>query len=268
MFKKYLKINGTALVVIILIVVGVPLFVIYSSKKVSDQAYEMPVLNLPLRYFVDNDIVGGYYGDKENSNDKNTMSSAYVEGGYRSFPTTTIKLSLNDYSNKREKLPATKSLDQILPKNLDEGFVYKESFTEQIQKYGALATRFLTDDYIINLQKFDVDSDRKDEAIVFLCSIGGNHCPHRIIVIKNDAIIFSFSAGLTDRNLIKSETGNGFYVHWVPIENGTKWDAPLCCSPGYISTRFVYENGKFMPVYEQEVLYFEVKNTENKSITK
>lgn len=262
MFKKYLKINKTALVVIILLVVAIPLLVIYPNKKVSSQAYEMPVLNLPLRYFQDSDIRGGYYSGKGDSAYKNTMSSAYLDGGYRSFPTTTIKLSSDDYSNKREKLPAIKLQDQILPENLDEGFVYKESFTEQIQKYGALATRFLTDDYIVDLQKFDVDGDGKDETIVFLCGLGGNHCPHRIIVIENDTIIFSFSAGLTDRNLIKSETGNGFYVHWVPIENDTKWDAPLCCSPGYISTRFVYENGKFKPVYEQEVLYFEVKNTE------
>lgn len=262
MFKKYLKINETALVVIILIVVGVPLFVIYPNKKVSNQDYEMPVLNLPLQYFQDNDIRGGYHSGKGDSSDKKTMSSAYLDGGYRSFPTTTIKLSSDDYSNKREKLPATKSLDQIFEGNLNEGFVYKETFTEQIQKYGTLATRFLTNDYIVDLQKFDVDNDGKDETIVFLCSLGGNHCPHRIMIIKNDMVIFSFSAGLTDRNLIKSETGNGFYLHWVPIETDTKWDAPLCCSPGYMSTRFVYENGKFKPVYEQEVLYFEVKNTE------
>lgn len=255
MFKKHVKINETALAVIILIAVGIA-FTAYNQQEKrttqSTQNYEMPVLNLPLRYFTDSDIVGGA-GD---SDDKNKWEYASVNNGYRSFPTTTIKLSSDDYSNKREKLPAIKPWDP------NKDFVSKEFFTEQIQKYGTLAARFLSDDYIVNLQKFDVDSDGELETIVSICSAFGNHCPHKIMVVKNDTVIFSFSAGLTGRNLIKSETGNGFYVHWVPLDEGTKWDTGLCCPPGYISTRFVYEKGKFKPVYEQEVLYFEVKNTE------
>lgn len=104
------------------------------------------------------------------------------------------------------------------------------------------------------------DKDGKDETIIFLCGVGSNHCPHRIIIVKDQEIIFSVSAGLTGLNFSKTETGNGFYMHWVPTEG--KWDRGLCCPLGYVKIRFVYDKGKFLPVYEQEVLYFKIENTD------
>ncbi len=258
MLKKYLKLNETAFACLVLLALGAIVVVFNQQEKRPARNYEMPVLNLPLRYFSDSDISGGY-GEGINPS---TWASARVDGGYRSFPTTTITLSSDDYSNKKEGLPTVKPLEYIFAKDPSEDvFIFQETFNEQIKEYGVLATRFLPND-TINVQKFDVDGDEENETIVYSCSHGGNHCPHRIMIIKNDAIIFSVSAGLTNLDLVKSEDGNGFYVHWVPVEEDTKWDTGLCCSIGYVSTRFVYENKKFKPVYEQEILYFKVENTE------
>lgn len=261
--KKYLKINETALAVIVLLIIGTIFVVFNQQKKPPVQSYEMPVLNLPLRYFPDSDFSWSRYiisGDM----DRNTLTEARMNSGYRSFPTTTIELSSSGYSVEHRELPPARTLAQISKEDAD--WEYSKQwvwlYKKQIQEYGNLATRFLLGSNITNLEKFDVDGDGKPETVVYICGTGGNHCPHEIIIIKDNTIIFSVSEGLTGLDLVKSETGNGFYVHWVPLEDGTKWDTGLCCPPGYVSTRFVYENGKFKPVYEQEILYFEVKNTE------
>lgn len=146
-----------------------------------------------------------------------------------------------------------------MKEDVEEGTPWQWLYKQEIKEYGDLATRFLPSKSV-DVKKFDVDNDGKDETIIFLCGVGGNHCPHRIVIVKDNKIVFSVSTGLTDLNISKTETGNGFYVHWVPTEG--KWDRGLCCSLGYMKTRFVYDGGKFKPVYEQEVLYFKIENTE------
>lgn len=260
--KNWSKILAVVLVITILI------FVIKSSKQDgqiqninSENKYEMPTLDLPLSYFSDESIGWGSVNTSRNSDDKNTWEKAAVGGNdaYQSFPTKTITLRSDDFSNEAEQLPAIKSMEQILGKNIEKDTPWKGLYEEQIIEYGNISTRFLPSDYVTNLRKFDIDKDGKNEEIIFLCGVGGNHCPHRIIIVKNQKIIFSVSAGLTGLDFSETKTGNGFYIHWVPTEG--KWNRGLCCSLGYMKTRFVYEDKKFMPVYEQEILYFMVKNT-------
>lgn len=205
----------------------------------------IPIFNIPLRYFTYDSIALGSINTTRNPDDKNTLEYAVVGGDntHQSF-----LLSTDDFSNEIKQLPPIKKL------GADYYDVWKEWYIEQIKKYGNLADRFWADGYTITwVKEFDVDSDGKVEKIVGLCSIGGNHCPHEIIVVKDNKQIFSTSAGLTGRDILKTETGNGFYVHWVPTDG--KWDRGLCCTLGYQKTRFVYKDGIFMPVYEQEVLY-------------
>jgi hypothetical protein len=78
------------------------------------------------------------------------------------------------------------------------------------------------------------------------------------MIIKNDKIIFSIRVGLVGLGLEKSNTGNGFYVHWTNDELTSRG---LCCPIGYMRTRFVYENGEFKPIYEQEVLYIDINDS-------
>ena len=73
----------------------------------------------------------------------------------------------------------------------------------------------------------------------------------RTDIIKNDTIIFSLGE---DESYIKpADTNNGFFVEWrIPD------DTPRCCPEGYRRTRFVFQDGKFIPIYEQEIRYMKV----------
>ena len=262
--KKY--INKKVVVSIIVLFLVVVLFMLAFSKKeqlivskdkIINVTEKAPELNLPLKYFPSNEIVWGH-GNLDNKND---MDSANLDNGYQSFPTTNITLSKEDYSAEIKNLPTVKSYKEIfMVEGGTKETVWSGTYKDQIKQYGDFARRFIPEGYtIVGLEKFDVDGDGKNETIISLCGTGGNHCPHEIILIKNNKIIFTAFVGLTGLSLTKNDSGNGFYVHWVPSE-GEEWDAGLCCPPGYMKTRFVYENGAFKPVYEQKVLYFKVNN--------
>jgi hypothetical protein len=264
----------------LLIIGAILLFAMFSNNKLSitDQSKketanvlmssrpdDTPTLDLPLRYFTDDSVTWGSVNTARNSDDKNTWQYAAIDGGdaYQSFPSKTITLSSDDFSNSSEQLPPIKSKEQILKQDVEEGTPWQWLYEQEINEYGDLATRFLPSERAVDVKTFDVDRDGKDETIIFLCGVGGNHCPHRIVIVKDKKIIFSVSAGLVDLNLTKSDTGNGFYVGWTPSwDEGGKWNVGLCCTPGYRKTRFVYESKKFKPVYEQEILYFKIENTE------
>ncbi len=253
-FAEYLPILFVAFVSVFALMFFVTKGVSSDIEK-EEMAYEMPSLHLPLRYFPSSSFSWG--SANTSIEDTSTWRLAAIGGtdAFQSFPTQIITLSSDDFSSKKEELPPLKSRLKIL----FETGIFKESFEHQIDEFGDLAKRFLPDYHITDIKKFDVNNDGKDEAVIGLCS-GGNHCPHEMVIVQGDKIVFSVSAGLTGLDIQKSETGNGFYVHWVPTDD--KWDEGLCCPIGYIKTRFVFENDTFVPVYEQEVLYFKVENTD------
>ncbi len=178
--------------------------------------------------------------------------------------TTKITLFADSYSQQIESLPPIRSLDQISKEEPGFWDSYKWLFDEQIQEYGNIAARFLLGEYVTDIKKFDVDLDGNDETILSICGTGGNHCPHRIIIIKENKIIFSVSPTVV-LSINDSKNGDGFYIHWVPWgleQEGTIWDVGLCCPPGYMKTRFIYKDGEFKPISEQEVLYSSVESTD------
>jgi len=258
---KKIKIYLIPLTILVLLLV---VFFISKSqdikiKEVKTNDYEMPTYEMPLSLFAEDKIQWGSVNTDRDTDDYRTWTYATVDAGYRSAPTTIIQLSKEEYSNKSEALPEIKNADLIY----NEDGSWKELYDEQIEEYGDLAKRFLPEDYITNLEEFDVDGDGSKEKIVSICGVGGNHCPHGIVILKNNKIIFNVSAGLTSLNVESTETGNGFYVQWVPTNSkDPKWDIGLCCPPGYISTRFIFDKNKFVPIYEQENLYIKIKNTQ------
>ncbi len=220
------------------------------KTKNEEYTYKMPVVDLPPSYFDESRTVGS--GEAE-------MGERYFifDYGSQSFPTTAIILSVDDYSNEVKELPKIKSREEILV----DAEILLGSFEEQLDTYGELARRYLPDYYITDIKKFDIDGDKKVESIISLCG-GGNHCPDRVIIVKDGRTIFSTIAGVVGPKVVASPTSNGFYVEWAPhhVNDGSKWDVGLCCIPGYIKTRFVFSGGKFTPVYEQEVLYLRVED--------
>ena len=229
--------------------------IIYDSPlPPKETPYKIPSLKLPLKYFLNDSILWGNIGDGE-MNERTTWKSGAVEGSV-SFPTTTIMLSSDVFSNMQEKIPKLKTALEIL----EESGIFRNSFEEEISEYGEWAKRFLPDYTITSLKEFDVDGDGTKEAIIGLCE-GGNHCPHKVIIVKDRSIIFTTTA-INGPEIIDTKTSNGFFLHWSPyLTDGSKWDTGLSTTPGYIKTRFVFEDGLFKPLYEQEVLYFEVENT-------
>lgn len=262
--KRYIFNKKVIVSVAILFLTAVVLMLAFSKKeqltvykeKIISITEKAPELNLPLKYFSDNEIVfGSGISDK-----KNELDYAVLENGYQSFPTTNITVPSKDYSNEVKDLPLVKPYKEIFKVGSDGKVEWDWLYKDQIKEYGDLAYRFIPEGYtIVGLEKFDVDGDGKNETIISLCGTGGNHCPHQIIVVKANKIIFTADVGLTGLDITKNDSGNGFYMHWVPSE-GEEWDTGLCCPPGYMKTRFVYENGSFKPLYEQKVLYFKVNN--------
>lgn len=223
--------------------------------------YVMPGFNFPTNYFSEENILWGNAGEGGDYEDKTTWETAVISDGYQSFPTTIISLASSTFSNVVSELPPQKTKPEIL---FNAG-IFEETFIEQMSKFEQFALRLLPEDIIVNTKKFDVDGDGVEESIVETCTLGGNHCPHKIIIIKGTKMIFSLlSGGGPGINLVDSKTSNGFIVEWTPWKNaGSKWDTGLCCTIGHIKTRFIYKGGVFVPIYEQEVLYFKVNSTKD-----
>lgn len=98
-------------------------------------------------------------------------------------------------------------------------------------------------------ESVDVDGDGKSERI-FYYSIAMNHTPHVLNIVKNDKIIFRAEG--PSIQLVKTQSGNGFFTeeyNWsdIPTAN-TK------------ITRYVYKDGKFIPVWYRNIYVLEVLN--------
>ena len=127
-------------------------------------------------------------------------------------------------------------------------------FKENITKYGNLATRYLPDSFIGDESNFTVTGDGTNATIVILCAVGSadGFCGEAQI-IKDGKVIFSAKSDYV--GILPADTGNGFYVK---SENDVL-EPSRADTLGYVKTRFVYENGTFRPIYEQNVYYLNVK---------
>lgn len=256
-----------------------------SSFLKNDDFYKFPILQTSLQYFSKDDLGGGNVGKNGDLDKPNTWDFAYLGGDdtYHSFPTTTITLSKNDYSNEIRTLPPVTTKEQYLglsniytledyrnnyEKNLhtDDFFVDKEpTWNEVVGEFGDFGARFLSGEYdgakwdVAVIEEADVDNDNQKEKIVYM-SENLDHFDQRILIIKDQKIIFSINSSRdSSSRIIPSKTGNGFYLKWVDFNKHYE-DTGYCCPKGYMKTRFVFENRKFKPAYEQEILYTDVEN--------
>ena len=230
--------------------------VVFPKIIINGNISEIPEITMPVKYFSEKNIEHG------SQSDNNKWAEASLnEMAYQSYPTTSISLPLADYSNDAKSLGIKKSWNDIVKENNicgksgneDCGFI--EQIKQNYNEYKDLAPFYLPVESIYT-EKFDVDGDKKDETIIFGCGIGGNHCPHNFDIVKDNKIIFS--AGLSGVNIKPTETGNGFYLEWNNDEDLT---GGYCCPWGYVRTKFVYENNKFIPVLEQKVYYLRIKDS-------
>lgn len=114
---------------------------------------------------------------------------------------------------------------------------------------------------ISNIEEADVDKDGIPEKLITTSDIGANHPPHHAYVVKDNVIIASIE--LISGYIKPAKDGNGFYVKdpspvgdWGP---GMSYLFPLCCPVGYRIYRVVFEDGRFVPVWEQDISYLQFK---------
>jgi hypothetical protein len=223
---------------------NLPVEVSSNTNKVDNDDAEFPPFNLPLEYFDTKEIVSisahGQYGVIRD-----------VEA-YQSYPTTTISLGTNLYSNVPTSLPPIKS-DIEIHGNDPMGDFYGDAKNSDIQKYGDLARRFVGvvgEGWSIDSANYsDVDKDGKKETLLSLSLTGANIIGQRDVVIKGDKVIFSTDQ-TTFSTLTPAKNGNGFFLQWA--DNFKKRD-------GYVTTRFIFDGNKFVPVYEQKTRYIRIK---------
>lgn len=207
---------------------------------------KFPILSMPLSY-VDGKsesfgaVVAGY----------NVVTDADY---YRSYPSTNITLNRESYTNTPRELPPIQSDSQIFakdPNDLEDTF--RSAKKKNIQQYGDLARRFVgkayTPIYIYDFKSADVDNDGQKETILYLNLMGANVGGESVVIVKGDKVIFSENIDFA--TLIPAKNGNGFFLEWN--DNYKKMD-------GYMTTRFIYEDRKFVPIYEQQVRYIRIKD--------
>lgn len=212
-----------------------------NKETVSTSVY--PNLPLGLKYFNEKDTRWGS-GNKMAAFDNKTV--------FQSYP--TINCTIKAYSNEERKIK-TKSLDEALSRaNLLDGISneWEKTAKEAYDNWGSIVTHYLPDDLVENIEKFDVDGDSKQEMIVtynfFGRADGGSA---RTDIVKDDTIIFS--VGEDQSYISPADTNDGFFVEWRISD-----DTPRCCPEGYRRTRFVFQDRRFIPLYEQEIRYMKV----------
>jgi len=138
------------------------------------------------------------------------------------------------------------------------------SVDENYQHYGELIGGFFSNkgEKIVSLKKADVDMDSVPEKLITTANFGANHPPHHGYVVKNNVIIASieFITGY----IKPAKDNNGFYLK-DPVSNPdalSSYLEPMCCPKGYRIYRVVYEDNRFIPVWEQNISYLQFKESE------
>ena len=101
------------------------------------------------------------------------------------------------------------------------------------------------------MDPIDVDNDGIKEKIVFV-STSMNHSGGEILVVKKDRIIFKSGSG-ANKGIAESKSNNGFYISEA-INAGTLFGVG-----GGRTTRYIYDQGKFIPVWYRE--FFDLQTT-------
>ncbi len=215
------------------------------DQNVTDDRYELtqfPVFNFPLSYFDGTEKLIG----------ADAYSVIHNDNFYRSYPTTEIKLHADAYSTEIIDLPSIKTDKQIHTELPDADFMGTSKDTN-IRKYGDLARRFVGEagdgTQINDISYADIDKDGSKETILSTVVVGANVIGGGNFVIKNNKIIFS-TKETTFSEIKPANDDNGFYL---------QWDDNFKQRDGYVTTRFVFEESTFKPVYEQTVRYIRVK---------
>lgn len=213
-----------------------------------------PRLDLPLEYFSRKDFRSGSAKEGSKGDEITDFTSASLKSiaVYQSYPITTVMIE--KYLSERKPL-ITKSLEAVMKQQaqIEPDGWGKDRVKENFQQYGSLASYYLPRDFLMKTEKFDVTGDGNPEMVVMYNSVAAADAgSYHTDVVQGDIIIFSV---LEDNAaILAADTTNGFYVEW----RSPKDSSARCCPEGFMRTRFVYKDGTFIPLFEQEVKYLKV----------
>ena len=223
-----------------------------SEIKTNDHNSTLMTSDLKREHFDDLSTVWGSF---DSDTDTYTTEVFSTEYSYRSRP-TSITHEIDIVQSITDIIPI-KRKDIIPPFGEPEGpnkgaFLPHESeaIDHNYLTYGELLGGYFSSQgqeiYSVNLA--DVNSDGLEEKLIITGQIGGNHPPNWGYIVENNTIIATtyFASG----SIYAAKDGNGFYV----VEPDYS-DTPLCCPNKEIIYRVVYEDNKFIPVWEQVVNY-------------
>ncbi len=240
--------------------------VVSVNREKVKSVEDYPVLDLPVRYFDYKYLNSHSVCDEKESNvtecHKGVKSGNF--GGvyaYQSYPSTDI--SIDGYDNYDSKKPP--SVNEILAEvsllRSKDGDVsaWSVASDELIRKYfkefGPVAGHFLPRNSDASVSMADLTMDGRDEHIVFTCPHGaaGSGCGALWVADSSGNLLFSYSDPAIE--LDPSEDGNGFYLYSVHPED----TEASCCERKRYRTRFVYEDKRFVPIFEQVVVDLKVE---------
>ena len=216
-----------------------------------------PTLSLPLSYFHREDLQGGFVKPELESDDFTTWEKAQFDSGYRSRPATII--TFIDFRNTDEALPDLPDEEEWTSLT-DEMTAYSSLYVAQHRAYGEIGKRYAGKMQDIYITEADVTNDGIPEKILGVSDVGDNHPPHWYHIVQNERIIFEAGVSTLVRELDPHPTRNGFILEWVDEKHLE--GRGLCCPIGYTATRFVFDDGGFVPVYEQDNRYLQVENSD------
>lgn len=261
--KKKIFIIATVVVLLIVSVLILKPLEKSEPKSISEEELGEVLTDIYQDLFKDRDPVLN-----DNSN-KIMFLDYFKEGSTELKRPDFIKEEINSdnmlgyYSFKKEKLPKPISKEDFIKadkdksENLKEKY-YPEVWQEVYDEYGEYGTRFLNFEDgsswgSVGIKEIDIDMDGEKEKIISMRGLWGYIIDtYKIIIVKNDEIIFSIYA---DRRSLSSleevKENNGFYLEWLTANQRCH---SSCISPqGYTKTRFIYKDTRFIPIYEEEI---------------
>lgn len=255
-FKTYLKPISISLIIGASIVVSTFIYVnlqnqqregpatydLTSGEAESESEPSEEILDLKEEYFDDLDPVWGRIDEETEELIGEAFSSEY---SFRSKPSPVVYLEIKEEQIDIEPVKRSEIKTEYFVEVIDQNY----------EEYGETIGGFFSgrEEDIVSLEEADVDIDSEPERLITTANLGANHPPHNAYVVKNGKIILSVD--FANGSVYPAKNGNGFYVKEAFYLDS----APMCCPYGNRIHRIIFENGKFVPVWRQDVYYLRFK---------
>ncbi len=227
---------------------------------------KFPALDIPMKYLDYSYLIRWSECDDKTNQDPSCykkVKDGNFDGpyAYQSYPSTQI--TIKNYINYEKQEPpsldgAIKQAASLRIESTDVGDVASDAIIiEAYKKYGVAAGNFILQNSPQSNIRADVTNDGVPESIVFTCprNYAGSSCGTYWISDDQGNLLFSdYDVAI---QLEPSGDGNGFFLSNKHPDD----DEAFCCERIRNRAKFVYEDDKFIPVFEQVVAELKIDST-------